>query len=784
MRTTLSRLIRYKTFQKLTGSYFLLILVTISLLSSVLFSLFSDSAVKEIDRNSKAMLSQVSYASDVVYNQVMTIGSALINDPKIKGFLNSKKEDKTENYHILQQLSQIKSAYPFIHSIGIYRSSTDTNVETSGFSFDKSLYAKSAKQYMEFYPRKLTVAGFNNNNPFRFLTFLLYPDYSFLSSANPLISINVEEQSILTTIRKIARADSMSNVFVMNSQGQVLSHTDSELFLKDLSQEEYVQRILSEGKSEHSFTTAILKKKHLVTYVKSAEMDWYFVSVAPYETLISNIHKLRNVTLIVTAALVLAGLLISIFLTKNMYKPMSSLFDTIKQKSPPMPNSHSIDEYKILNEVFTTLEEKERSMKFVLHRSSQTVREHYLQALLKGNIFNIAIPREIVNDIDEQLPGPYFCTMVFKIDEIEAVKERVSIDQQSLLRFALGNIAKEILEVFGACDLLITDENEVVAISQYEIDELPDGLKEALRSVQGFLKRYFKLTVSIGIGDMVYGRKNIQQSYISAQQYVKYRLIYGKESILDFAMTRHHFMTTFSYPIAFEKKLVEAVQMRKQSVIQERIEEFTELVTSGSSNQVTTYSIQLLLSLLKHFDYLKSLPDTNFNEYLDAITDIEAAETLEEIKRILSDYCAKLCALIDEKNHWLNAQKHNKVIEEVQYYIRDHYPEPNLSLELVSSSAGLSPSYLGKLFKGSTGQSFSEYLNHTRLEMARELLLTTKDTAAKISEAVGMYNITYFSTLFKKKYGASPSAYREQAAIRRVEGDLYIGNEKNEVNRG
>ncbi|KOY17942.1 hypothetical protein AMS66_03100 [Paenibacillus xylanivorans] len=116
----------------------------------------------------------------------------------------------------------------------------------------------------------------------------------------------------------------------------------------------------------------------------------------------------------------------------------------------------------------------------------------------------------------------------------------------------------------------------------------------------------------------------------------------------------------------------------------------------------------------------------------------------------------------------------------MQYYIRDHYPEPNLSLELVSNSAGLSSSYLGKLFKGSTGQSFSEYLNHTRLEMARELLLTTKDTAAKISETVGMYNITYFSTLFKKKYGASPSAYREQASIRGVEDDLFNGNQKSE----
>ncbi|WP_163878455.1 MULTISPECIES: helix-turn-helix domain-containing protein [Paenibacillus] len=766
MRITMGRLIRYKAFQKLTISYFLLILVTVSLLSGVLFYLFSDSAVKEVDRNSKAMLSQISYASDVVYNQVMTIGNALLNDPEITSFLNDREEDKTNNYHVFQQLSQIKSAYPYMHSIGIYRPSTDTSVDTSGLPFDRSLYTISAEQYMEFYPRKLSIQNINNNHPLQFLTFLLYPDYSLRTHDNPLIYINVEEESILATIRKISRADFANNVFVMNSEGRVLSHTDSSLFLQDLSREDYVQRILGEEQPEHSFTASIDDEKHLVTYVKSSEMNWYFVSVTPYNNLISNIHKLRNVTISVTAFIVLGGLLLAIFLTKNIYKPLSSLFDQIKPKSSSTRTSPVIDEYQVLAEVFSALEEREKSMQFVINRSSRTVREHYLQSLLKGHPQSNALPEVLIRDMDEQISGPYFCVMVFIIDDLESVQKRVGAEQQSLLSFALGNIAKEMLEGFGECDLLITEANEAVAISQYEANIVPEELKAALHSVQSFLSRYFKMTVSIGVGDIVFGRKNIQTSYISAQQYVKYRLIYGKGTILDASATRSHLMTTLSYPTASEKKLIEAVQSGKKEAIEESIKLFIEQISSGSCNQVITYSIQLMLSLLKHFDYLQHVPTSNFNEYLDAMTDIETAEDLEQIAFIFSRYCANICALIEEKNHWLNAQRHNSVIEKLQRYIRDHYAEPNLSLEFVSNFAGLSPSYLGKLFKSSTGQSFSEFLNHTRLEKAKELLVTSNETAAKISESVGIYNITYFSTLFKKKYGISPSAYREQASMR------------------
>lgn len=772
MRTTINRLVRYKAFQKLTISYFLLVLLTVSLLSGVLFSLFSRSAIKEIERNSRAMLSQITYASDVVYNQVNTIGNTLLIQPEILSFLNETVEDKVSNYHIFQQIEQITNVNPYIHSIGIHRPSTGTTIDTAGLPFDSSLTALSAKQYMEFKPRSLKVAGRNNGRSLQFLTFLLYPNFSSQTTGNPLIYINVEEQSILTTIRKISKADAANNVFVMNHEGKVLSHTDSNLFMEDLSIEAYVRTILIENEKENSFTTTISNKRNLVTYVKSEQLDWYFVSVSPYSELISDIDQLRGITLLVTAGIVLAGLLISIFLTTNMNRPLSALLDKVMPNPASRPSGLAlIDEYKMMTEVFQSYHEREQSMQFVITRSSRTVREHYLHALLRGHSLEHSVSSEIIQEIGGEVAGPYFGVLVFKINELEPLGERMEGKQQSLLRFALGNIAKELLEHIGTCDVLIMGGSEAVAILQYTQNQPPEELKPALRSIQSFLNRYFKVTVSIGIGDIYFGKGNIPSSYTSAQQYVKYRLIYGKEAILDAAATRHHVLTALSYPSVYEKKLIDAVQDGKPEPIVSATQEFMDKISGGSVHQVITYSTQLMLSLLKAFDYLQHVPDSNFNDYLQAVTDIEGAEDLTEIRSIFNRYCSKICTLLEEKNHWMNAQKHNILIEKVQNYIHEHYAEPNISLDLVSSIAGLSPSYLGKLFKGATQQSFSEYLNNTRLEQAKELLASTPETAAKISEAVGIYNITYFSTLFKKKYGLTPSAFREQEMLKSNRGD-------------
>ncbi|MEK3701678.1 helix-turn-helix domain-containing protein [Paenibacillus sp. FSL R10-2199] len=772
MRTTINRLVRYKAFQKLTISYFLLVLLTVSLLSGVLFSLFSRSAIKEIERNSRAMLSQVTYASDVVYNQVITIGNTLLIQPEILSFLNETVEDKVSNYHIFQQIEQITNVNPYIHSIGIHRPSTGTTIDTAGLPFDSSLTTLSAKQYMEFNPRSLKAPGRNNGKSLQFLTFLLYPNFSPRTTGNPLIYINVEEQSILTTIRKISNADAANNVFVINNEGKVLSHTDSNLFLEDLSEEEYVRKILIENHKESSFTTTISDQRNLVTYVKSEELDWYFVSVSPYSELISNIDQLRGITLLVTAGIVLAGLLLSVLLTSNMNRPLSALLEKV-MPNPANPASGlaPIDEYKLMTEVFQSYHEREKSMQFVITHSSRTVREHYLHALLRGHSLEYSVSNEIIKDIGEEVAGPYFGVLVFKINELEPLGEGIEGKQQSLLRFALGNIAKEMLEHIGPCDVLIMGGSEAVAILQYTDNQLPEELGPALRNIQSFLNRYFKVTVSIGIGDISCGKGNIPSSYTSAQQYVKYRLIYGKEAILDAIATRRHVLTALSYPSAYEKKLIDAVQDGKPEPMVSAIEEFIDKISSGSVHQVITFSTQLMLSLLKHFDYLQHVPESNFNDYLQAITDIERAEDLTEIRNLFNRYCSTICTLIEDKNHWLNAQKHNILIEKAQNYIHEHYAEPNISLDLVSSIAGLSPSYLGKLFKGATRQSFSEYLNNTRLEKAKDLLASTSETAARISEAVGIYNITYFSTLFKKKYGLTPSAFREQEAMKSTMSD-------------
>lgn len=71
----------------------------------------------------------------------------------------------------------------------------------------------------------------------------------------------------------------------------------------------------------------------------------------------------------------------------------------------------------------------------------------------------------------------------------------------------------------------------------------------------------------------------------------------------------------------------------------------------------------------------------------------------------------------------------------------------------------------GEVFNEAMGISFTQYVTDLRLREAEHLLLTTSMNVKDIGEQVGLYNSSYFITVFKKKNGASPNQYRKMNQV-------------------
>jgi two-component system, response regulator YesN len=103
--------------------------------------------------------------------------------------------------------------------------------------------------------------------------------------------------------------------------------------------------------------------------------------------------------------------------------------------------------------------------------------------------------------------------------------------------------------------------------------------------------------------------------------------------------------------------------------------------------------------------------------------------------------------------------KEEEVVRCILMIVERSYAE-ELDLAVLSEEIRLSPYYLGSLFKKRVGKSFSQYLAEYRLDAARRMLREEGAKLCDLSDAIGIHSPSYFSALFKKRFGISPIEYR------------------------
>jgi YesN/AraC family two-component response regulator len=92
-------------------------------------------------------------------------------------------------------------------------------------------------------------------------------------------------------------------------------------------------------------------------------------------------------------------------------------------------------------------------------------------------------------------------------------------------------------------------------------------------------------------------------------------------------------------------------------------------------------------------------------------------------------------------------------------FIRDHSDE-KISLHEIAKAINISANYLSEKFKKITGINFVDYVAHTRIEKASDLLHNVNLRISEIAFAVGFQSLSQFNRVFKKLTGQSPTEFR------------------------
>ncbi|WP_274650587.1 AraC family transcriptional regulator [Paenibacillus humicola] len=111
-----------------------------------------------------------------------------------------------------------------------------------------------------------------------------------------------------------------------------------------------------------------------------------------------------------------------------------------------------------------------------------------------------------------------------------------------------------------------------------------------------------------------------------------------------------------------------------------------------------------------------------------------------------------------DRDNWKVPAKKLDLAADIRKYLLDHYREP-VTLDDLASYTGRTPNYISHLFKRISGFSPIDYLHHVRIAKAKELMFDKKIPIGEIAERTGFCDQAYFTRVFKKLTGCSPTAF-------------------------
>lgn len=148
------------------------------------------------------------------------------------------------------------------------------------------------------------------------------------------------------------------------------------------------------------------------------------------------------------------------------------------------------------------------------------------------------------------------------------------------------------------------------------------------------------------------------------------------------------------------------------------------------------------------------------NEMESADTEEVLAESGKNMESAIA-YAKKMISQAIEIRDQNSGNKNRSILKTAVDFIDSHYMEEDISLNTVANVANVSSNHFSTLFSQNMGQTFIEYLTTLRMNKAKELLRCTGMRSSEIAGEIGYKDAHYFSYLFKKTQGMTPSDYRK-----------------------
>lgn len=394
------------------------------------------------------------------------------------------------------------------------------------------------------------------------------------------------------------------------------------------------------------------------------------------------------------------------------------------------------------------------------------LRDRFLRGLLDGAQLNDTAFMEKNRYLNLPLQTGAFIAALISIETNPDYPKTFSYEEQQLMNFALQNITCESLELYPSLTTTWDGGQRLAILITGEHVFLP-ALRDDLRQLCENIRLTLKCHVNIGVSQIQHDlNANGSIAHREASTALEYKYYTGPNEVIflddiDWEVSgaagdRH----AVHVPVHFEK-LQNALKLGMPDEMEQWLELFASDLKARDYPIMHTKSIGLQTVIFAYQVLSEMHAKYQFNDLLTpaSINAVMSSESVHD----MTEKVRQCLRYVLQHTIGLRKSGKNPSVEKAKQYIAYHYAT-NISLEKLAKETHLSPVYVSFLFKQVESMTISDYVTHVRVEKAKQLLKSTSYHISEIANQVGYQDERYFSRIFKKKTGFTPSEYKQVKA--------------------
>lgn len=563
--------------------------------------------------------------------------------------------------------------------------------------------------------------------------------------------VNIDEQKIYQMIDNMNITKKGEIYIVDTLHDRLISATDRKMLGDTLDLAAYR---LNAGKGMFESEISQGGDRYILSFQPSSWSNLGFLILTPEKVLTGSTNKFLILTVSVIAAFMLIGTIVSVVFTFGIYSPLAEMVNYVKRFAK-RPFEGGTSEYEYIKENISSL-----------HQFRQENLPSLTQVLLHRALNGQLQPEDIERlneNYDLYSGGSCFALAVVR-DGLD------SRDERTMAEFK-RHLASLNLPMLG-----LSPNESILFIQARNADDIAAAAERIGGAIEQFQQSYGGTVVPggavVGLSPVFGHLLDIWRGYQEACVSLDMRGITGSGILFGESDRR---------PAGANVLLTS-----------DKRETLRKYVENGHADGVDDMLKQLFDGVRK-----QNMP---FKEFKLLASDLIYVTVEFVYSRGIDDMelfgmpTGELIALADSQQHAGLIEAHcldvyrkatryaqsrlqsSQAIDGMLDYINDHLAEANLTS--IAERFDMNANYVSQYFKKHRGVTFTDYINHLRIEKAKELLVSTGSTANEIGQLVGFNNANAFIRMFKKLEGTTPNEFRKggraHAGGRTLEGGKVV----------